>query len=762
MYQFSKISTFIKTTSNFKLMSTIIESTTKPDWRKPVKRSRASHRKPPKTNYDPTSPIGVLVKHEIPKLLNDRKDYIKSIFELNEYLTMDQIKNPMRDLVNDISIKWCFNNREIKNVEVLALSAKGDGIALIKAPTFEQVIKAQNDQSEKEAKEIAKRELEEAQHLNKTETGTEIEIEIEAKEPVNPKYPPKVDRTKHIHRRKITQDVMPIAQIVIIPFALPGDIVDIKLNLTSEYFVDSEIIKLNSLSMMRYSSSESEISSEQKTNDKNLVIPNCSYFGICSGCQYQNLPYSTQLEQKKNVVIGAYESFGQEIESDWKGKILSTVGSPLQYGYRTKLTPHYDVPRSVSKKDGNVNLDVIPRLGYGIKGKGKWIGVNFERYEPFNDYSQDEKDGFNVKGAKELPRLISQSSESLPKFHEIDENERSIIRNRSLRPYPGDVIDIEDCLIGTDIIRKAFLNERERLSRDWKRNIRSKKGVTILLRENSLRIEDEDTKDRICGSTIPDKIKNEGLDSGEIKEEILKIKQNIDGAGEVLKTCVTDPQTVVSDLVDTGLGRVLRFDFIANEFFQNNNSILPLVIRYVHDELFNDDKNDENKENYLVDAYCGSGLFSVAIASSSGKMSGSVGVGSAKISKVLGVEISERAVEFAKRNAKLNEIPQDKCDFIWGKAEKLFEKIDFPKDHTGVILDPPRKGCDEVFLNQLSDFEPKRIVYVSCNVHSQARDIKFFLKNTANGSKYKIKSIRGFDFFPQTHHVESVAVLVRD
>lgn len=128
-----------------------------------------------------------------------------------------------------------------------------------------------------------------------------------------------------------------------------------------------------------------------------------------------------------------------------------------------------------------------------------------------------------------------------------------------------------------------------------------------------------------------------------------------------------------------------------------------------------------------------------------------------KVSKVIGVEISAESIKFAKINAIKNNISNAK--FIVGKAEEIFASIDTPNDQTSVILDPPRKGCDDVFLNQLSDYNPAKIVYISCNVHSQARDIEWFINNTGNGHKYQVESIKGFDFFPQTHHVESVAVL---
>lgn len=63
---------------------------------------------------------------------------------------------------------------------------------------------------------------------------------------------------------------------------------------------------------------------------------------------------------------------------------------------------------------------------------------------------------------------------------------------------------------------------------------------------------------------------------------------------------------------------------------------------------------------------------------------------------------------------------------------------------------PPRKGCDEPFLKQLLDFKPITVVYVSCNVHTQARDVGWFLREAdARGVKYVVESLRGFDLFPQ-------------
>lgn len=647
-----------------------LKESEKPEQRKTKQlksKKRPSHRKPPRSDYDATSPLGVLTSFEIPHMLETHQGKVKELIGEDVDVTIKDVINPVRDIINDAGVKDAFNWREVHNVEVLCMSAKGDGLAVIKAPTYEHVLACQAAAHEREKREM------EVEEGNAEEAGVDVDVGRRRK-----KAEP--------YRRTVIKENMPKVQIATVPFAFPGDVVNIKVYHTNTHFVESEVVSFVRLSPLR---------GGKKPEDSS-----CAYFGLCSGCQYQSVGYEHQLAIKKEVVENAFRHFCKE-EVDWEGKVLDTVASPLQFGYRTKLTPHYDVPRS-----GNAGLDV-PRLGFGWKGKGSWMNLN------------------KTNASKRTSDDEPWDNSGLQLEHPMEEREG--MRERSIRPYFGDVLDIEDCIIGTDIVRLGLVNERRRLAREWKAGERSKKGVTVLLREHNIVKGSEGYEDRIFGST-----NEEG--------EVTKVE-----VGDVIKTCVTDNQKIVSDIVDTGLGTKLRFDFIANEFFQNNNSILPKVIHYVRENL-----GSSEEFEYLVDAYCGSGLFSVAIASDK----------NSSVKKVLGVEISERATEFAKRNAELNSISSEHCSFVQGKAEKLFDHIDFPRNKTGVILDPPRKGCDDIFLKQLSDFEPNRIVYVSCNVHSQARDIKYFLKETSNGCKYEVESIRGFDFFPQTHHVESVAVLV--
>jgi len=100
-----------------------------------------------------------------------------------------------------------------------------------------------------------------------------------------------------------------------------------------------------------------------------------------------------------------------------------------------------------------------------------------------------------------------------------------------------------------------------------------------------------------------------------------------------------------------------------------------------------------------------------------------------------------------------------------GDAANIFAAVsDFSPQRTALIIDPPRKGCDENFIDQLLTFKAQTVVYVSCNVHTQARDVGMILKRSENeaernGGRYVLESLRGFDLFPQTAHVESIAVL---
>lgn len=195
----------------------------------------------------------------------------------------------------------------------------------------------------------------------------------------------------------------------------------------------------------------------------------------------------------------------------------------------------------------------------------------------------------------------------------------------------------------------------------------------------------------------------------------------------------TNHRNPISETVKTDNGDI-TFHFLAGDFFQNNPFILPAFTGYVAD------KASTCGSKYLVDAYCGSGLFSLCLAH--------------KFEKVAGVEVSETAADWARRNAELNGIKN--ATFLASSAEGIFDDITFPADETTVVIDPPRKGCNQEFLDQLFKFGPNKVVYISCNPATQMRDLKEFI-----AADFKVSEVQPFDLFPQTRHLECVVVLER-
>ena len=124
-----------------------------------------------------------------------------------------------------------------------------------------------------------------------------------------------------------------------------------------------------------------------------------------------------------------------------------------------------------------------------------------------------------------------------------------------------------------------------------------------------------------------------------------------------------------------------------------------------------------------------------------------------RFEQAVGIEISEPAIDWARRNATLNGI--ENATFFQGDAAGIFAGVsEFNPETTAVVIDPPRKGSNPEFLTQLLDFGPARIVYVSCNPATQARDLNALMDH------YEITRVQPFDLFPQTRHLECVVTLV--
>lgn len=187
-------------------------------------------------------------------------------------------------------------------------------------------------------------------------------------------------------------------------------------------------------------------------------------------------------------------------------------------------------------------------------------------------------------------------------------------------------------------------------------------------------------------------------------------------------------KAVIEDLIGD-----VRFEISARSFYQVN----PVQTEVLYKQAL--DYAQLTGEETVIDAYCGIGTISLFLAQ--------------KTKQVLGVEIVPQAIEDAKRNAELNGFTN--TYFEAGPAEVVIPNWYKEGKHADVlVVDPPRKGCDEALLTTIIEQRPKRVVYVSCNPATLARDLRIL-----EDGGYKTKEVQPVDMFPQSTHCEAVAWL---
>ncbi|KAJ7272515.1 tRNA methyltransferase, partial [Mycena rebaudengoi] len=492
-----------------------------------------------------------------------------------------------------------------------------------------------------------------------------------------------------------TSPSSPRPWVVVVPGGLPGETVHVRVYRHARMHSVADLLAV--------------VTPNPALRDQSRV--QCRYFGTCAGCQYQMLSYEKQLELKRDVVVKAYRNFS-DLPASALPPIESTLPSPKQYGYRTKITPHFEAPNKHQRATAK---------GTDANGtdRPEWLKI-----------------GFNLVGSQK-------------------------------------VMDIEDCPLATPIIRQALPIVRA----DIIKNIYTyKRGSSLILRD-SLR--------RPTEAPPPPT----DADADAVAEDSVGISVSTDLSAEGLLTDPADPDlaghVALTSHRDTAREQVgpWLFEYPAGSFFQNNNSVLPLLTGYVEARIFGEEApplaNDTAASGasgaptptrpaptptHLVDAYCGAGLFAIAL--------------SPRFARVAGIELSRESIRAATHNAHaLNGIPAAKLSFQSGDAADIFKTVGaFPRGETVLVIDPPRKGCNEAFIAQLIAFGARTVVYVSCNVHTQARDVGMILRGSEEklraeraavegrsngrvGGRYVLESLRGIDLFPQTAHVESVAVL---
>ena len=222
----------------------------------------------------------------------------------------------------------------------------------------------------------------------------------------------------------------------------------------------------------------------------------------------------------------------------------------------------------------------------------------------------------------------------------------------------------------------------------------------------------------------------------EVVSRLPKVKSIIHNVNSKRTNVIMGEKTKViwgNEVIYDYIGDV-KFAISAMSFYQVN----PDQTKVLYDKALEYAELSGNEN--VIDAYCGIGTISLFLAR--------------KAKKVYGVEVVSQAIEDAKRNAALNDI--ENVEFAVGKAEEVIPNWYKQGVKADVlVVDPPRKGCDEALLNTITEMKPQKVVYVSCNPATLARDLRIL-----EDGGYKTLEVQPVDMFPQTTHVECVAKLI--
>jgi 23S rRNA (uracil1939-C5)-methyltransferase len=176
-----------------------------------------------------------------------------------------------------------------------------------------------------------------------------------------------------------------------------------------------------------------------------------------------------------------------------------------------------------------------------------------------------------------------------------------------------------------------------------------------------------------------------------------------------------------------------KFEISSNSFFQTNTRQAEKLYEVVLNMA------DLQGGELVLDLYCGTGTISIFLSQNA--------------KKIIGVESVKESVENAQRNAELNGVTN--CEFICGEVKKILAKIEADKQIPDlVVVDPPRAGLHKHVVKSLLNMRSPKIIYVSCNPSTLARDLKLLCEHY-----YKLEKVQPIDMFPHTYHIETVVKL---
>ena len=457
--------------------------------------------------------------------------------------------------------------------------------------------------------------------------------------------------------------------VVFVPWAVPGDVVDLQVKRKKHSYMEAEVIRYKQYSNVR-------------------VKPFCQHFGICGGCKWQQLPYEAQLQMKQQQVKDQLTRIGKVQLPEFR----PILGSVKTQEYRNKLDFGCANKRwltSEQLKDETLIKDT-PAIGFHITGAFDKI-LPIEKCWLMDDLHNEMRNEV-YRYAVEHGLTFFDLRQQVGLLRDV------IIRNSASGEW---MVIIQFCLPPTPSKEKGSWNdENGQKALALLQHIADKfPQITSLLYLDNQK----------CNDTIGD-------------QEILVFK----GEDHIFE-----------------LMEDLRFKVGPKSFYQTNTEQAYHLYSVVREFAFCCPLPLEGQEEapLVYDLYTGTGTIANFVAR--------------KASKVIGIEYVPEAIEDAKVNSELNGITNTL--FFAGDMKDILTD-DFIAEHGRpdvIITDPPRAGMHPDVVKTILRAAPERIVYVSCNPATQARDLQDL------DAAYQVVAVQPVDMFPHTPHVENVLLLTK-
>lgn len=443
--------------------------------------------------------------------------------------------------------------------------------------------------------------------------------------------------------------------VVFVPYAVPGDIVDLQLTRKKHSYAEAEVVKVH-----RYSSKR--------------TAPACPHFGVCGGCKWQMLPYEEQLRYKQQQVEDSLRRIGHVEARKW----LPILGSKRTTEYRNKLEFGFSNKKWLTREqiESGERFDVTDALGFHIAGAFDKI-LDITCCKLMDDVNNRIRNGIRDFA---LQQGLA--------FYDLRQ-QTGLLRNIMLRTAhdkdgyrEGLMLLIQFCIRTAEEQRQAEA-VLERVQQTFPE-------ITSLLWVNNTK----------CNDTITD-----------------------------LEVHCHSGEPFIYEVMDD-----LRFKVGPKSFYQTNTEQAY--------ELYKVARNFAGLtgEELVYDLYTGTGTIANFVAK--------------QARRVVGIEYVPEAIEDAGENARLNGL-EDKTLFFAGDMKDILTDafIAAYGRPDVIITDPPRAGMHPDVVRTILNAAPHRIVYVSCNPATQARDLAMM------ATDYRIEKVQPVDMFPHTHHVENVVLL---